>query len=190
MERHPRSKDLVSALEQCNLQKLGQPLVAEAYRWVTPGFANDRDFLSGEGGMRHANRWNVPGMRAVYLSLEPETPVAELREHCRRFGLPFRESMPRVFAAVDLRLETVLDLTRAEVLDVLQVSVDELRSEQWWEANQGNREALTQAIGRCVWESEVFEAIMVPVAPLAENRNLVWFPERKSPGSTLQIWKF
>lgn len=63
---------------------------------------------SGEGAFRVGGRWNRPGTRAVYASLDPATAILEVAVH-KGFGV--LDSVPHVLTAFELA-----DVTRLEIL--------------------------------------------------------------------------
>ena len=72
------------------------------YRSSTPKYANETDLLTGEGSKRNGGRWNPAGIPVVYLSLTPETAMAETFAHHRYYNIPVEDAMPRTFVAVDV----------------------------------------------------------------------------------------
>lgn len=56
-------------------------------------------------------RFNTPSVGAVYVSLEPETAVEELRRRGRRDGVSLTDMHPRSLFVIDLLLHQVVDLT-------------------------------------------------------------------------------
>src|SRR5437763_13148806 len=74
------------------------------YRSSTPKYATEDDLVSGEGSKIHGGRWNPPGIAALYMSLTPETAMAETLAHHRYYGIAVEEAMPRTFVAVQAKL--------------------------------------------------------------------------------------
>jgi RES domain-containing protein len=184
MRRHPRTDDLRRRLKECDT--FAQPWSGTVYRFVTVRYASRTDLLSGAGSRAWGGRWNPPGLfNCVYASLDAHGAIEEAMALLRWLGLPFEKSRPRVFVAVRLDLQCVLDLTSAAVLRRLGVTPNKLRSIDWRASQDSGEEALTQAIGRLAWEARL-EAILVRSAHF-ESMNLVLFPGRRRQGSSWRI---
>jgi RES domain-containing protein len=174
LEPHPSFARLRRAVERC-LPSAG-PFRGTVFRSVTPRYATSSDLLSGQGARKHGERWNPPASFAtVYTSLTPETALAETLAHYRHYRIPESQAMPRVFVAISVSLERVLDLTVGGVRHALGVSLVRMRREAWRRAQSAGREALTQAIGRAAFEAGL-EGLVVPSGPDAAGKNLVVFP--------------
>lgn len=76
------------------------PLDGRFWRIVSPRWSHDP--LSGEGAARHGGRWNAPGQRALYLSLEIETAFAEYQQELG--------TRPGTFIAYDVTAARIVDL--------------------------------------------------------------------------------
>jgi RES domain-containing protein len=101
------------------------------YRSSTPKYATESDLLTGAGSKMHGGRWNPVGIAVMYNSLTPETAMAETLAQNRYFGIPIEESMPRVFVATLVKLQSVLDLRQGLVRQRLQVSQDRILAVDW-----------------------------------------------------------
>jgi len=112
--------------------------------------------------------------------------MAEALAHFRRFQFPLTAAMPRVFAAIKVQLNRLLDLRLGAVRKIVRVSARRIRMEEWWTKQELGEEALTQAMGRLAWEAR-WEGLLVPSAALAGGANLVVFPENLDPSSRLEI---
>jgi RES domain-containing protein len=135
----------------------------------------------------HGVRWNPRGVfRAVYGSLTPETAMGESLAHSRYSGLPPANDLPRVFVAISVRLQRVLDLTPGDARRALRVARERMLTEDWRRARDRGDEALTQAIGRAAFEVGM-EGLLVPSAQPEGGVNLVVFPENLQPGSSLSV---
>src|SRR2546426_595983 len=77
---------------------------------ATP-YANEIDFLSGDGAARYGGRWNRPGIRAVYASLDIITATLEAYGNIIEAGFSLANIRPRVTAGATMKLTRVLDLT-------------------------------------------------------------------------------
>src|SRR5262249_20043603 len=124
--------------------------------------------------------------RAVYLSLSPETALAESLSHSRRFGLAIRDAMPKTLNAVVAEFSHILDLTSATVRSRLRLSLRRMLEERWWDLEANDREAVTQAVGRAAYEIG-FEGLLVPSAADPGSLGLVYFPDRLFDSTRLQI---
>lgn len=69
--------------------------------------------LDGEGAARNGGRWNPRGIPALYLSAELTTAVAEYEQD---IGI-----RPGTFCAYHVQMDSILDLTSANVLASLGV---------------------------------------------------------------------
>lgn len=155
------------------------------FRVVSPQYAKTVDLKSGEGARRHGGRWNPPGvMRAVYGALTVEGAMRETLGNIELAVPHTARSLPRVIASGEARLRVVLDVTKANVRKLLRVSRKALVEEDWGRAQDSGSEALAQALGRAAFEAG-FEALLVPSAAYRRGVNLVVFPDRLEPGSTL-----
>jgi RES domain-containing protein len=166
---------------------LAEPWAGDVFRFAAPRWSTAAELLTGEGAFRHGGRWCPSGaFRAVDASLDPETALAEVLAQYRRFGWPLREAMPRLVNALEVRLHRVLDLTAGSVRRRLMLSWARLLAERWWELQASDHEALTQAVGRAAWEAGL-EGLLAPSAARPGGVNLVYFPQRQLPGSSVTI---
>jgi RES domain-containing protein len=94
--------------------------------------------------------------------------------------------MPRTLNAIACHFHRILDLTAGSVRQRLGVSGDRMLQEAWWERQERDEEALTQAIGRIAWELGP-ERLLVPSAARDGGLNVVFFPDHKDPASVLQV---
>lgn len=86
----------------------GRELVA--WRLDQAGFAATWD--SGEGAYRMGGRWNRPGVRAVYCSIDPATAILEVAVHK---GFRTLDTVPHVLTCA------TFDAARAHVVDPADV---------------------------------------------------------------------
>jgi len=160
MPLHPRSSELAAALKNC--LTWAEAWEGTAYRFVTLQYANRQDLLSGAGSRRNGARWNPPGeFNVIYGSLDPETAMAESLGTFSAFGVPPEKARPRVFVAIQLKLQAVLDLTTAQAGATHRIEFKQLAKENWQDLQNRGDESLSQAIGRTCWELRL-EAILVP----------------------------
>lgn len=135
------------------------------------------EFLKGKESGQHGGRWNPPSsFPSVYLSLDLDTAVKEVKGWLQYYGLPPESALPRVFTAVEVDLSEVLDLTNGAIRQRFQVSLDRMTGEDWRRVNDRGKEALTQAVGRAAFQAD-FEGFLVPSAQDKKGQNLVVFPE-------------
>jgi RES domain-containing protein len=146
------------------------------YRSTSPKYASRDDLATGAGAKAAGGRWNAPGsFHTIYAALEPETALAEALAHFRRFRISLSSAMPRVLAALEVKLNRVLDLRIGVVRNTLRVAQARLSAEQWWKKQKLGREALTQALGRLAWEAG-WEGMLVASAARRRGNNLLVFP--------------
>lgn len=130
------------------------------------------------GSRRAGGRFNpTEEFGAIYLSLERETAIAELRRRAHRTGIELDELLPRVLLFVRADLQRVLDLTDSETrrewgLESGEISSDHYRS--------------CQEVGRAARRAG-YEAILFPSAAREGGRNMAVFTDRLRPGSDLEI---
>lgn len=148
-------------------------------------YANEDDFLSGQGAARHGGRWNRRGIRAVYASLDIITATYEAYQSFLDYGFALSGIRPRVTAGAWAKLSTVLDLTDSAIRRKVRFTLTELLDEDWEAIQASGDESWTQAIGRGCREAG-FEGILVPSARHRSGKNIVIFPERLATGSTLE----
>jgi RES domain-containing protein len=159
----------------------------EVYRSATPRYARSRDIVSGMGSCRMGGRWNPPGsFPTVYASLEPEAAMSESLATFRYFGWALHDAMPRVFRVLEARLHRVLDLCRPGNVPHLASWLKAAQREDWRALQRDGRETISQAIGRAAFAVKV-EGILVPSSASPGNTNLVAFPGRFAPGSSLRV---
>ena len=156
------------------------------YRSSSPNYSNENDLLTGEGSKRHGGRWNPVGLSVVYLSLSPETAMAETLAHYRYYGIPIEEAMPRTFVAIDIRLQAVLDLRIGGIRQRLQLSEERMLNIDWRKEVQGGHCPLTQQIGLAV-EQLGWEGLIVPSAADSKGHNLLVFPHKLRAGGYLRV---
>jgi len=185
MPEHPRTAELRRALQKC--LPLSAGWTGTTFRSVTIRYAGRTDLLSGKGSRKYGGRWNPPGLfDCVYGSLEPKTALSEALGASAAFGIPPVKMRPRVFVAINLRVQAVLDVRDVAVLARLGVTRDELLTTNWLADQESGHEALTQALGRLAWEGRL-EGILVPSVREPGGSNLVLFPGRRRKGSSWRI---
>lgn len=184
----PASKPTVEQLKTRLTKLLPQAtsFVGVGYRSSTPKYANETDLLTGEGSKRNGGRWNPAGIPVVYLSLTPETAMAETFAHHRYYGIPVEDAMPRTFVAVDVNLQSVLDLRDGKLRRRLQVSEERLLTVDWRKELRAGCQPLTQKIG-VVAREVCLEGLIVPSAVDSDGHNLLVFPDNLQAGSDISV---
>jgi RES domain-containing protein len=160
--------------------ELLRPWRGFAYRVTTLDYPRPRDILMGQGSFLHGGRWNAPGsFRAVYGSTTDLVAVQESRANAEYAGiaLPFRR--PRLLVVVELALRSVLDLTTSEALELIRLTADELRAEDWRKVQAEGFESFTQSLGRAVFESGA-NGLLAPSARVADGVTVVYVPENRT----------
>jgi RES domain-containing protein len=170
----PGFGQLIKRLER--LKPLAVPFSTIGYRSTTPEYAKEKDILSGVGSKLHGGRWNPRGIIAVYLSLSPETAMKEALSHFNYYGLPPKNAMPRVFVAIQVQLQNVLDLTDGAIRQRIKLSKKRLLSTDWRKKMATGRGTLSQMLGSAVHASG-FEALLVQSAEDVAGKNIVIFPD-------------
>ncbi len=139
-----------------------------AWRLDQAGFARTWD--SGEGAFRVGGRWNSPGTRVVYMSLDPATAILEVAVHK---GYRALDVVPHVLTAAEL-------LERDEIK---VVQADDLPEEEW----------LTPSIprpGQQAYGDDLLKrhrAIAIPSAVSAHSWNLIFDPGRAGTAYALKF---
>ncbi|GIW83159.1 MAG: hypothetical protein KatS3mg105_4966 [Gemmatales bacterium] len=149
-------------------------------------YANENDFLSGAGAAKYGGRWNRRRIRAVYASLDIITATHEAYQHFLDYGFSLSAIRPRVIAGAHAKLSAVLDLTDSGICRKIGFTLAELIEEDWEAIQAAGEESWTQAIGRGCRHAG-FEAIIVPSARNPGGKNIVIFPDRLAPRSTLKL---
>jgi RES domain-containing protein len=155
-------------------------------RSVSVKYATEQDLLSGEGAAIWGGRWNPPGVRAVYGSLDIITATNEAYQQFLKLGFDLSAIRPRVLAGAKVSVSKVLDLTESAIRRKLRFSLSELVEEDWAALQSRGEESWTQAIGRGA-RSAGFEALKVPSSHRPGGSNLVIFPDRLGARSSLRV---
>jgi len=142
------------------------------------------DLISGHGAELAGGRWNPPGLRTVYGSLEPGLSVDEsLGAILRGYGLSPDDLHPRIVAAIEVKLEAVLILDPTKAIP-RWLDYDQMLKVDWRTENGGGRETTSQALGRAV--ASVGEALITRSAVRA-GLNVALFPGSLRSGSTVRV---
>ena len=146
VQRHPRFcelRDFLRAHPECLASWSGT-----LFRFQTVDFPAPRDVLSGEGARLRGGRWNAPGLATLYGSTTDTTALEECKANDRYYGVETKS--PRLLVAIEAQLARVLDLTNPATRRAIEVTLTELRSEDWRKLLAGGKESFSQALGRAV----------------------------------------
>ena len=158
-----------------------------AYRVTTLDYPSPAAILSGQGSFLHGGRWNAPGsFRAVYGSTTDVIAVQESGATASYAGIPLPFKTPRLLVAIELSLQRVLDLSDADALGRLELTVDELRVEDWRKVQAEGFESFTQALGRAAFETGA-SGLLVPSARVPSGVNVVYFPENRTTAEEAKV---
>lgn len=161
-------------------------LRVSAFRSAGVKYANEGDLVSGSGAAYNGGRWNPPGIRAIYASLDPMTAVKESYQEFFRYGFAVADIRPRVMAGVKPNVGRLLDVTDARIRRRLGFRLDELLGEDWQAIQYGGEESWTQAIGRGALLSG-FEGLLAQSARHRGGKNVVVFPKNLLPTSSVEL---
>lgn len=185
VKQHPDTDSLRRGMARC-LEYVA-PFSGIIYRAVATRYANRNDLLTGKGAKIYGGRWNPPGLFCVvYGTPDPHAALAETLNTYGQYGIPQEQRLPLVLAAINVRLQRVLDLTCGKIRSRLGVSEERMLEADWRTAQAKNSEGLTQAIGRLAREARI-EALLVSSARLKKGENLVIFPDQLTKLSRLRI---
>jgi RES domain-containing protein len=165
---------------------LAAKLNASAFRSAGVKYANEGDLISGNGASYNGGRWNPPGVRAIYASLDPVTAVKESYQEFLKYGFKASNIRPRVMAGIRLNVKRLLDVTDARIRRRLGFTLAELTGEDWHSIQSAGDESWTQAIGRGA-RLAGFEGLLAPSARERNGKNVVVFPENLARTSTVDL---
>jgi len=164
-----------------------QPWKGTIYRVTTLRYRDPRIILFGEGSYRNGGRWNaIRSFRAVYGSADDVTALKESKANAEYANLPYPFREPRLIVAVDVSLSRFVDLTSSETLKLLNVTEEELRTEDWRKVQEQGFESLTQSLGRAVFDAKS-EGLLAFSARVAKAINIAYFPQNKLRGSEVRL---
>lgn len=78
------------------------------------------------------------------------------------------------------------DLTQLENLDLLGVSEEELRAEDWRKVQEQGFESITQALGRALFEAKA-EGLLARSARVENGINIALYPQNRRTSSKLTV---
>ena len=168
-------------------ETLFRPWKGTIYRVTTLKYRDPRIILFGEGSFRNGGRWNAIGsFRAVYGSTDAVVALAESEVNAKYANLPYPFRETRLVVAVEVALARVVDLTAAKNLEVLGVTEEELRREDWRKVQEQGFESLTQALGRALFAGKA-EGLVARSARVERGINIGYFPRNKQRGSEVRL---
>jgi len=168
-------------------ETLFRPWKGTIYRVTTLKYRDPRIILFGEGSFRNGGRWNAIGsFRAVYGSMDAVVALAESEVNAKYANLPYPFRETRLVVAVEVALARVVDLTAAKNLEVLGVTEEELRREDWRKVQEQGFESLTQALGRALFAGKA-EGLVARSARVERGINIGYFPQNKQRGSEVRL---
>lgn len=145
------------------------PLSAVVFRVVREGL----DPLATTGSLRAGGRFNPPGQfGALYTSLKATTAAKEVARGLSQRGVELNQFPDGAWWVYELevKLESVLDLTDADVLQKSGISESSLTGSDVNAARQIAAEARERG----------YEALLVPSAAASGSENLVIFLDKAS----------
>jgi RES domain-containing protein len=145
--------------------------------------------LYGEGSYRNGGRWNAIGsFRAIYGCTEDIVALLESKVTAAYANLPYPFRETRLVVAIEIALSRVVDLTSSEILKQLEVTEEELRTEDWRKVQEQGFESLTQSLGRAIFAAKG-EGLLARSARVENGVNVAYFPENKLRGSRVRPWE-
>ena len=142
-------------------------LSAVGFRVIRAGL----DPLATTGSLKAGGRFNPPNeFSALYTSLAADTAVKEVARGLRQRGIDpeqFPEGAWWVYE-LEVKLESVLDLTDADVLQ---------KSGLQWDSLTGGDVSATRQVASEARERG-YQALLVPSAAAADSKNLVIFLDK------------
>ena len=103
-------------------------LIGLSFRATSPRYSN----LHRTAAMSRSfpGRFNSSSVGAVYVSLEPETAVEELRRRAARDGISLSDMHPRSIFVINLFLHAVVDLTASGQLEAWGLTAEDLANDE------------------------------------------------------------
>lgn len=146
------------------------------------------EVLAGLGAKMLGGRFTRRGaFETLYVATTAETARIEAESRITASGVVRAPSKPYAHFMVRGRLQKVLDLTDARVLEMLKTTADEMTA-PWVMGQVQGDEAPTQMLGRVVHSARRIEAILFPSSKDRPNgRCLAVLPDCLKKGSSLEI---
>jgi RES domain-containing protein len=155
------------------------------FRSSLPRYVSEPYRFTGTGSALAGGRWNVKGlMPAVYFSTTAETVAAEADAKANRYGWTVGSMRPQTRIGVQLQLTAVFDLTTPANLAAFGLQPADLTDCDWQVEQAADREALTQALARAVFERSG-EGLVVPSARQPGGINVIVYPSNLLPDSEM-----
>jgi RES domain-containing protein len=181
---HPDSMPLEAAVDRC--LPLATPWAGDAFRMAEAPYATQADILSGQGAAFRGQRWNPPGILAIYACLSADLAMIEWAAQRRKAGILNRRHLPLTQITIIAKLQHVLDFRNPALVSALGLPMEPFLIEPHTAQNEGDPELRAQAFGRMA-ASRLVEAMIVPSAQNAVRFNLVIYRANLSSGSTIEI---
>jgi RES domain-containing protein len=125
---------------------------------------------SGEGSYLAGGRWNTPGIRAVYCSLDPAAAILEV---AAQKGFPALDTIPHVLTAA-----TITDLSNVHVVEPGSVP-----NPNW--LRPGNPSDRQQAFGDALLARHAF--VVIPSAVSTHSWNAVFIAATAAGAYTVRL---
>lgn len=155
---------------------------AFAYRVIDDEFRGDP--LSGIGSIVKGGRYNAPGkFEALYCA---DSRVTALYEVGALFGDIDQPRSPELILSLAVTLSNLLDLTDTPICEELGLTETDLVA-PFLEEQVARGEALTQRLGRLVFEAKRFSGLYVPSAARQESENIVILPARFASDESVRL---
>jgi RES domain-containing protein len=146
------------------------PLPAGLTAWRLDMAAFAATWDSGEGAFRVGGRWNGPGVRAVYCSIDPATAILEVAVH-------------KGFRTLDTVAHVLTAARIADPASVRVVPPDEVPNPNW--LRPGIPSAGQQAFGNALLALHPF--VLLPSVVSTHSWNLMFDPVRAVGGYALYL---
>jgi RES domain-containing protein len=146
------------------------------------------ELLAGLGAKILGGRFTPRAtFETLYVATTAATARIEAESRITASGVVGAPSKPYVHFMVRGRLQKVLDLTNARVLETLNTTADEMTA-SWVMGQVQGDDAPTQMLGRVVHSTKRIEAILFPSSKDRPNgRCLAVLPDCLKKGSSLEI---
>jgi RES domain-containing protein len=144
--------------------------------------------LAGLGAQMLGGRYTPRGaFETLYVATTAETARIEAESRLTASGIVDAPSKPYVHFVVRGRLQRILDLTNAFVLETLKTTAEEITAPWVMDQTRG-KETPTQVLGRAAHNGRRIEAILFPSSKdRPAGRCLAILPDRLKKGSSLEI---
>jgi RES domain-containing protein len=154
----PAQKPLRTKGVNLDARPAGKPFDATGYRLEAPRYV-DTSFDIHPGNIAKNHRYSGEGVGSTYASTTPETALAEMDHYNSVVG--------RVPVTKQISLNNVLDLTDPSTRQQLNVTLDQITSDDY---------TITQQLGAFA-RSNGYDGILAPSAREIGGSNIVIFPK-------------